>query len=256
MKILHILILLIPSLVFAQQDSILSAVYSWKEPTTDKKYKIASIVLFEGKVHDFEWMQMSAKAIALSKKKYKQKVRGNVESLLIIKSGMINIQIRDTTWALGAGSIALLMPKEKYSLQNAGNEPCTYYVMKYRSRLPRNVTRGKNAGRSFIKDWDKISFIPNDNGGGRRNYFETPTVMGKRIEMHVTTLKEGIRSHDPHTHRAEEIVLVIEGNTEMQIGDKFYKGKPGDIYYLGTNVLHAIRNVGTKTCMYFAFQFE
>ncbi len=74
--------------------------------------------------------------------------------------------------------------------------------------------------------------------------------------MHVTTLKEGVRSHDPHTHRAEEIVLMIAGNTEMQIGEKFYKGTTGDFYYLGSNVLHAIKNVDTKPCMYFAFQFE
>jgi len=80
--------------------------------------------------------------------------------------------------------------------------------------------------------------------------------MQKYFEIHVTTLKEGLRSHDPHTHRAEEIVLMIEGDTEMQIGEKFYKGKTGDFFYLGSNVLHAIRNEGTKSCMYFAIQFE
>ena len=87
-------------------------------------------------------------------------------------------------------------------------------------------------------------------------FFEQGTAMSKRFEMHVTTLKEGIRSHDPHTHRAEEIVLMIEGNTEMQIGQTFVKGTNGDLYYLGSNVLHAIRNIDTKPCMYFAFQFE
>jgi (S)-ureidoglycine aminohydrolase len=93
-------------------------------------------------------------------------------------------------------------------------------------------------------------------GGGRRDYFERPTAMQKRFEMHVTTLKEGIRSHDPHTHRAEEIVLMIEGDTEMQAGEKNFKGKTGDFFYLGSHVIHAIRNEGTQPCMYFAFQFE
>jgi (S)-ureidoglycine aminohydrolase len=42
----------------------------------------------------------------------------------------------------------------------------------------------------------------------------------------------------------------------MQIGEKFFKGAEGDIYYLGSNVPHAIRNDGQGTCTYFAFQFE
>ena len=60
----------------------------------------------------------------------------------------------------------------------------------------------------------------------------------------------------PHQHRAEEIVLVTENKTEMQIGYKFYKGAAGDIYYIGSNILHSIRNDGKGNCSYFAFQFE
>jgi len=113
----------------------------------------------------------------------------------------------------------------------------------------------KTAKASFVKDWNKIEFKPHDKGG-IRHYFERPTAMCKRLEMHVTTLKEGIKSHEPHQHRAEEIVLIIDNKTEMQIADKFYKGGSGDMYYLGSNVSHAIRNDGKGTCMYFAFQFE
>ena len=74
--------------------------------------------------------------------------------------------------------------------------------------------------------------------------------------MHVSTLKLDKKSHDPHTHQAEELILVMDGNTEMQIGQKFYQGKEGSIYYMGSNILHAIRNVGAVPCTYFAFQFE
>ena len=80
--------------------------------------------------------------------------------------------------------------------------------------------------------------------------------MCKRFEMHVTTLKEGLKSHDPHIHRAAEIIIVIDGNTEMLIGDKLYKGEKGSVYYLPSNVLHGIQNKGVTTCSYFAFQFE
>ncbi len=245
-----------PLAVSSQQDSVLSGVYKWNEDAISNKNKITSTVLFEGKVHDFKWMQMNANVIPSSKKKFKKRVPSKAEHLIIIKSGMLTIGKGDSAWSIEKGSVALLMPGQKYSLKCEGNEPCSYYVLKYRSRIPGNKARGINAGGSLVKNFNSIPFKPNDNGGGRRDYFDRATAMAKRFEMHVTTLKEGVRSHDAHTHRAEEIVLVVDGDTEMQIGSAFYKGKTGDIFYLGTNVPHAIRNEGTKPCMYFAFQFE
>lgn len=252
-KILTIL-LLIPLVNFAQQDSVSSGVYKWKEPTLRKKNKIYSTVLLEGKVHDFEWMQVTANSLNPSTKKIKQTIPENQEQLVIIKTGLLQIGLRDSTFVLNAGSVAVLMPGEKILLNCI--QPCSFYIMKYRSKAPKNLERGNKNGGSFAKLWDAIPFKPNNNGGGRRDYFEQPTAMQKRFEVHVTTLKEGIRSHDPHTHRAEEIVLMIEGETEMQIAEKFYKGKTSDLFYLGSNVLHAIRNEGMKPCMYFAIQFE
>ncbi len=107
-----------------------------------------------------------------------------------------------------------------------------------------------------MKIWENIPFKANNNGGGRHDFFEQPTAMQKRFEMHVTTLKEGLRSHDPHTHRAEEIIFVIDGETEMLAGNVVVKTAAGGFYYLGSNVLHGIKNIGTKVSSYFAIQFE
>jgi len=234
-KITSIFCLFISVSLLAQPDSLFSGMYSWKEPTKQIHKNILSETLFEGKVYDMEWLQMSANSLLASKKKNKQQVSGNEEHLLIIKSGMLAIHLKDSGWSIGPGSVAILM--------------------KYRSKLPIDIARGKVAGGSLVKDWSKIEFKPHDKGG-IRNFFERPTAMCKRLEMHVTTLKQGIKSHDPHTHRAEEIILVIDNKTEMQIADRFYKGNTGSIYYLGSNVPHAIQNDATGTCTYFAFQFE
>lgn len=252
MKKLLIILSFIPFAVFSQQDSVQSGTYKWSEPGAAKQNRISSAVLLEGKVHDFEWMQINANTIS-GKKNIKLTVPSNQEQLIIIKSGNCSIKINDTVFFLTPGSVAVLMPGQKYSVKKTSNEDCKFFTMKYRSKQPVNLQRG---GSSFVKVWETIPFKPNTIGGGRRDYFEHPTAMQKRFEMHVTTLKEGLRSHDPHTHRAEEIVLMIEGNTEMQAGDKLYKGNSGDFYYLGTNILHGIKNIGTKSCMYFAFQFE
>ena len=254
-KLLLLIVFNIPYVGFAQHPVVQSKMYSWKEPTNRTEQNIVSVVLFEGSVHDMEYLQMSANAITASKKKVNLQILDNEEQLLIVKTGILTIGFKDSTWSIGGGSVALLLPGEKYALQNKTADACTFYRMKYRSKLPMDLARGQLSGGSFVKDWNKIPFKPHDKGG-IRNYFEKETAMSKRFEMHVTTLKEGIKSHEPHTHRAEEIVLVIENKTEMQMDDKFYTGGTGDIYYLGSNVSHAIRNDGTGTCTYFAFQFE
>lgn len=244
---------LLPLAAKAQTDSMQSGLYAWKEPGAQKS--ISSAVLFEGKVQDMQWLQMSANKLTPSKARNEKKIPADEEHLMIIKSGRLRLIVKDSTFTIGAGSVALLLPGENYSLQNRNGEPCKFYLMKYRSKLPADIERGKSVGGALVTDWNNVVFKPHDKGG-RRDFFERPTAMCRRMEMHVSTLNPGLKSHDPHTHRAEEIVLVTEGNTEMQIRDGFYKGSAGSIYYLGSNVPHAVQNNGTKPCTYFAFQFE
>ena len=250
-KVLLTVFFLSPFLIFAQSDSIQSRMYSWKKPLQKIHESILTTTLFEGSAHDMKFLQMTANTLLPAVKKNNLQVPDDEEHLMLIKKGTLSIGIKDSSWLIGSGSIVLLTPGEKYSVQNTNQDSCDFYLMKYRSKLSIN----KNSAGSFVKDWNKIEFKPHDKGG-IRHYFERPTAMCERLEMHVTTLKEGIKSHEPHKHRAEEIVLVIDNKTEMQIADKFYKGRSGDIYYLGSNVSHAIRNDGKGTCMYFAFQFE
>ena len=253
-NIFFLFCLLLPALLFSQ-DSIPSGVYDWRQPLKSKKSLIHTTTLFEGSVYDMEWLQMNANELAFSKKSIKMDVSVNEEQIYFIKTGKLDIVFHDSVNILVAGSVILLMPGEKFSIKNDYAQPCTYYVMKYKSKAPVNIERGIAAGGSFVKDWQKIEFKPSEKGGYRK-YFERPTAMGKRLEMHVSTLKLDKKSHDPHTHQAEELILVMDGNTEMQIGQKFYQGKEGSIYYMGSNILHAIRNVGAVPCTYFAFQFE
>jgi len=239
----------------AQTDSVLSGVYYWQQPVKKAKRNIKSAVLFEGKTHDMQWMKVSGNILATSKKENKIKVPQNEEQIIIVKKGVLDINLDKTNYHLVSGSVIVLLPGESASVVNLQADDCEYYHLQYKSKMPVNTERGKKAGGSFVKDFRQIEFKPHDKGG-IRNYFERPTAMGKRLEMHVTTLNPGIKSHEPHTHRAEEIVLMIEGNTEMQIDKGFKQGSEGALYYLGSNVPHAIRNIGKEPCMYFAFQFE
>jgi glyoxylate utilization-related uncharacterized protein len=107
----------------------------------------------------------------------------------------------------------------------------------------------------LMVNYDTLAFHPHDKGGVRR-YFNRPTAMCPYFEMHVTTLNEGMKSHDPYTHVAEEIILMMQGNTEEQIEEGFHPATMGDVIFLASGIPHAIRNTGTGQAQYFAFQWR
>lgn len=253
MKKLFLLCFLLPVLALAQSNSDLSGVYHWKEPVKEGN-RLSSAVLFEGEAYDMQWMQMSANTLPSSGKKTVWQVPDGQEQLLIVKSGHLQVQRGDSVQQLGAGSVVVLLPGEKLSVQNGGDSPARYYLMKYRSKKAPVAEKPVNAGLLAI-DWQQVPYKAHDKGG-RRDFLERPTAQCRRLEIHVSTLNPGLKSHEPHTHKAEEIVLLTEGKTTMQIGDRFYNGEEGSVYFLGSNKLHAIQNVGSAPCTYFAIQFE
>lgn len=251
-KIYFNIIFLIPFLTGMQYKPVLSGVYDWKTPSKSAGKNMNTSVLFEGSAFEMEWLQMNANKLTRSNKATRIAIPKNEEHLYIIRKGRLEVTLKDSSYSLTSGSILVLLPGENLSIQNKQGSSCEYFVMKYRSQLPADAEK---ADGSFIRDWNKIEFKPHDRGGVR-SFFERPTAMLKRMEMHATTLNAGLKSHDPHTHPAKEIIVMMEGNTEMQIGEKVFKGKEGSVYFMESNVLHGIKNVGTTRCTYFAIQFE
>jgi len=254
MKRVLLLFVIVPAFLHAQTDTVLSGVYHWITPETEMIPHIKGAVLFEGRAYDMEWMQVNSVEITAAREAIPIRTPGDEEQVVIVKQGKLDIELNGTRSQLDKGSVIVLMPGENFLLSSIP-ESSLFYVLRYRSKLPPENERGRKEGGSFVRDWNSIPFKPHDKGGVR-SFFEKPTVMCRRLEMHVTTLNAGIRSHEPHTHRAEEIVLMMEGETEMQIGQAFKQGSGGDLYYLGSNVLHAIQNTGKQPCTYFAIQFD
>lgn len=243
---------LMPLALVAQNDSVAGKVYTYQKPVPIKD-NIADAILFKGSTYDLSEVKMASSIISGSKKIQLQHASG--ECLLIVKSGTLLLRMKDSSWVLDKGSIALIMPGENYVLQNTSAIPCEFYTMTYASKKQEDKQRGTDAGESAVVKWNDVAFNAHDKGGIRR-FLDRPTVMLQHFEIHASTLKQGLKSHEPHTHRAAEIVVMLEGHTEMQIGNNFYKGNAGDVYYLPSNAPHAIRNNDNNDCMYFAFQFQ
>jgi len=182
--------------------------------------------------------------------------------MVIVKDGLLKITINGKSQTVGRGSVAVIMPGDEHSFENATNTETTYYVFRYQSKQPVDPERGQKSGGSFVMDWNDVKYVPRDDGkGGMRSFFTKSTAMGRRLELHSTQLNVQQSSHTPHHHRAEELVVILHANAEMYLGPEEKGGRTkkatdGDIIYLVSNEYHALSNPGNEPALYIAFQFE
>lgn len=74
---------------------------------------------------------------------------------------------------------------------------------------------------------------------------------GCQISMHESELAPDSIPHQPHHHRHEEMVLVIEGTLEFTINGKATRAGAGSALFAGSNEQHGIRNPGDTPARYF-----
>jgi (S)-ureidoglycine aminohydrolase len=250
---LSLFALLICCTVFAQENILPSKVFTWKMKEANSS-KVQSSIIFEGKGGVLNKHIMKSIVIN-SHQKLSIKKSNDMERFYIVKSGLASITLNKQTTILNRGSVFTVLPGDLIEIENKDQSHLEIYEMSYRANSTINIERGEKAGGSFITHWDDITFKPTDKGGVRQ-FFDRPTAMFNRFDIHVTQLNAGFKSHDPHTHVNEEIILMLEGNAEMQIGNDHQKANPGDVVLLGSMVLHNLTNVGKTPCLYFAIQWN
>ncbi|GAB3274894.1 hypothetical protein GCM10027347_48050 [Larkinella harenae] len=243
--------------VFAQPthaQTILSKVYAWSKAPVARYTGYEDRTLMEGTTRDFNDFSIHGITLLANQPEPPSQVLDD-ELLLIVKEGPLTVTLGEKTKTLGPGSVVLVMPGDAHRFSNKTNQPVTYFVMRYASKEVPDLDLTRMAGGSFWVDWNTVPYKPHDKGGIRR-MFDQSTVMCKRFEMHVTTLNPGLWSHPPHTHRAAEILLLIENTAQESIDGVLHPAQVGDIIFLESNVPHGIQNTSSKPCTYFAFQFE
>ncbi len=242
--------------LFAQQDSIAGKVYVFKSfPQTVDNNRIYTPIIKAGSTKHLESLRIHHSTLKPGHQLRPSHIQKTDEELIIVKEGKLSVTINGKTKVVGAGSVLLIMPGDDQMINNLDKTPASYYVFIYRSKALKDSLRAITAGGSQVIDWNDIVFKPHDKGG-RRDFCNRPTAMIKRLEIHVTSLNQGLKSHDPHKHFAEEIILMVQGNAKMQIADSFFDGTAGDFFFLPSNTLHNLINTGEGQAIYFAFQFE
>jgi len=240
---------------YAKLNTVKPGVYRWGDHPVKISEDRESREILEGTSPHFEYLEIHATTQYPGAKPSTAHANEDIEECIIINEGTAEVTIEDQTKKLRAGSVFLLMPQQMHSIKNIGETNLIYYVMRYRSKKKMDLERGKNSGGSLMLNVDSLTFEPHERGGVW-SYFERPTSMCERFEMHVTQLNKKVASHEPHKHIGTEIILVISGKTEMTIDDKEYTAGAGDFYFVNSQLMHGVRNATDEPCKYFAITWN
>jgi len=245
----------IAHILLAQQDTLPAHVYNLAKLSTAKDSSRDRIQVMDGSTSILANLEVHLTTLEPGKAAHPPHTHSNQEELIIVKEGLLKVTIKGKSKLLSAGGLALSVPGDEHGAVNAGKTKAAYYIVKYTTHNAVNAQRGEKAGGSILMDWNEPKVEKTDRGE-RRQFFNRPTALFEKFDMHVTTLNQGAVSHLPHAHRQEEIILVKSGNISMQVADKHYAATAGDIVFLSTGVLHALENTGKGSCTYFAFQWQ
>lgn len=238
----------------AQNQPLPSRAYDWKTIPEEKTSIGEQRRFLDGPTKTLEHFEIYATRLAPGKISHKSRVYADREELILVKEGKVGITINNQEKGLGPGSIVLAAAGDERGMYNAGPDTASYYMIRWKSKIPVNPERSRTNGGSAFFDYTDMKFEENPKGG-RRNVTQRPTATLKELEMHITTLEEGMTSHPPHTHVDEEIIVVLKGEVEEMINGSPYHLGTGSVIFLSSMDPHGIRNAGKGACEYYAIRW-
>jgi len=240
----------------AQVAPVKAGVYPWAQlRAVDVGRGRVERVILVGSTLDLDSLEVRAVTLPASAGPDSGSAHEQLETFMMVKEGKFWVTLNGVSRALGAGSVALALPGDRIIVSNIGGTPATYYLFTYRSRAPMDLTRGKQAGGSFMVDFSEQGEKPTVSGV-RRDVLNRPTAMFKRFESHWSSVNEGLRNHQTHTHRADEFMMMTSGNVKLLIGAAEPPATASDLVFLGSMIPHSLASKGPGPAQYLVIQGE
>lgn len=238
-----------------------SSVFDWEKLSAKKTSTGQERKFFKSPTRSLEMIDVKAVTLLPGEKGNGYQIDEGFNELIIVKEGVIEISINGDHKVLGEGSVIVASFGDKINITNTQKTNAVYYFIgfkPYKSDIIKESTdnnfKAHVSTPPLFIDWKNVEFKPSANGG-RRNIMQQKTAALKELEIHVTTLKEGLPSHAPHTHPDEEIILVRKGFVEETIKGESFRLGPGSIIFLTNDDMHGISNAGKGECEYFAIRW-
>jgi quercetin dioxygenase-like cupin family protein len=247
-------IIILSLLSMASRKWLNSSVYEWEKLPVKKTPSGELKNFLKSPTRSLEMFEISAITLYVDKEKWTSKVEKGTDELIIIKEGAADIQINNEKKTLGEGSVIVAGQNDEVIVSNKNNSNTVFYLIRFKPFHDKNTAGILPEVAPLFIDWNNVEYKTTGNGG-RRSIMQQKTSVLKELEIHVTTLKEGLPSHAAHTHPDEEIILVRKGSVEETIKEEHFRMGPGSIIFLTNDDMHGIANAGTGECEYFAIRW-
>ncbi|HKB45506.1 MAG TPA: hypothetical protein VKC90_13995, partial [Chitinophagaceae bacterium] len=112
-KILPALIFLVTTNLMAQTDSLQSGVYNWSNLIAQKMETRETKKVLEGSALDLASLEIHTSTLAPGVTNHPPRARNDVEELILIKEGNMQVTINDTIKVLGPGGIIFIIAGDK-----------------------------------------------------------------------------------------------------------------------------------------------
>ena len=241
--------------LMAQNDTLATGVYSVSNLISKPSAIGSKKQLLDGSSRDLTNLEIHISTLNPGFKNHSVTTYNDKEELIIVTKGSLKVSINDSAKTINRGGFIFIETGDKQYFENVADSPATYYVIMFRSKNAINMVRGKNSGGSVVKDWNDL-IVSKSAKGESRPILNKPTAMFERLDVHVTTLNAGAISHLPHVHRAEEMIILLNGHGEMQLDGVTRSAAVGDVIFVGSNALHGFKNTGSEQSTYFAIQWQ
>ena len=238
-----------------QLNPITSGSYRWSDIPVTKNADREGRRFIEGSTPQFAYFEIHASTQYKGAEPRPPHTQTDIEELIYVKEGTMKFTMGTSSKVIQKGGIILIPPHTAQALQNIGDGPLTYYVIMFRSVQPMDMERSAKAGGPLLLNADSLKYVAN-NRGGIIKYIDRPTAMLSNLEAHITELKSKGPSHAPHIHPDTELIVVLEGETEITIKDEINKAVAGDICLINGNEMHGISNSQNTVCRYLIIRLK
>jgi mannose-6-phosphate isomerase-like protein (cupin superfamily) len=256
MKQIRLFLLLIFMAIISVAATLVinSSVYEWGKLPVKKTQTGEERTVLSGPTQTLANFDIKAITLSAGKSVNEYKVDIGYDELIIIKEGSAEIIVNEMSKVLGEGSIVVASQGDRVKIRNSKSGNTTFYTFLFKPKAQTVIEKSGVKVLPVLKDWNALEFKANANGG-RRDILKQPTSLLMELEMHTTTLNEGLPSHAAHTHPDEEIILVRFGIAEMTISGTSFQAGPGSVFFLSNLDNHGIRNAGKGKCEYYAIRW-
>ena len=151
---------------------------------------------------------------------------------------------------------------ENKVLGEAGMRHVMGFLSGAKSRLKKILVQPHVERRGSIKSGVYPLAVPlkADYEKGWRAYpvFRGQTGMMDDLACHASALVPGHTPHPPHTHKEEEILILLAGEVDLQLPalEKPVRLTPGQFVYYPTGFLHTLQPVGELPANYLMFKWQ